>query len=121
MITLKNLKEVGSQEVFDQVCNHLLSQNEACMEYHHNVYTCTYKNSKGQKCAAGCFIADEEYHGMFEGKCWTSLVDMGLVPEAHQTAIRSFQRIHDESSPSSWRERLEEYAKMKSLNFNYGC
>jgi hypothetical protein len=58
---------------------------------------------------------------MFEGKCWTSLVDMGLVPEAHHTAIRSFQIIHDESSPSSWRERLEEYAKMKSLNFNYGC
>lgn len=119
MITLKTLPQATAQEVFDQVTNHLLTQNQACMSYCFNVTSCSYKNEEGLKCAAGCFIADEEYHGMMEGKSWTSLVDMGLAPEAHQTAISSYQKLHDEVDPKYWREMLEEYSKRHALDFNY--
>ena len=119
MITLKTLPQATAQEVFDQVVKHLLTQNQACMSYHHNVYTCSYKNEQGLKCAAGCFVADEEYHCMMEGKGWKSLVEMGFAPEAHHTAILSYQRFHDEVDPKYWREMLEEYAKMHALDFNY--
>lgn len=119
MITLKTLPQATAQEVFDQVVNHLLTQNQACMSYCNNVYTCSYKNDEGLKCAAGCFVADEDYHCMMEGKSWKSLVEMGLAPEAHQTSISSYQKLHDEYSPEQWKNLLEEYAKMHALDFNY--
>lgn len=102
MITLKTLPQASAQEVFDQVAEHLLTQNE--QSYGDDM--CRYR-SFGLKCAAGSLIGHDEYQSMFEGKAWNILTDKGLVPAAHQDLIVSLQMVHDDFSPKAWRRRLQ--------------
>ena len=128
MITLKTLKNSTKQEVFDQVVNHLLTQRKQCktMTFERSDYfelpsggICAYRNGEGLKCAAGCFIADDEYKESFEGQKWMNLVDRGCVPLEHSRLITDVQYIHDEKNPEDWDEYLKSYAKNYSLEYNY--
>lgn len=102
MITLKNLKKVSKQQVFDQVAEHLLKQNKAS----DIGGVCAYRGPRGLKCAAGCLIADDEYNPSWEQKGWNMLVTNGEVPSAHKTLIRDLQTIHDEYNEDEWRKQL---------------
>jgi hypothetical protein len=118
-ITLSTLSEATEQEVFNQICLHLLTQNERCVntEIGEDKY-CVYKNEGGSKCAAGCLIADDEYSCVMEHRAWYSLVNTGLVPDTHMALIAHMQRIHDEEVPSDWQKKLRSLAESQELSFN---
>lgn len=105
MITLATLEKATVREVFNQVKNHVLTQNEKCQLVPHGA--CAYRNKEGLKCAAGCLISDDEYKEDFECKNWQALVNNGLVPTAHYELIKHLQDIHDNSSVDQWENKLD--------------
>lgn len=121
-ITLKNLAEATQQQIFDQVAEHLLHQNE--ISAHKNPKTefpgyCSYRGPRGLKCAAGCLIADDEYDPMMDSgtdTSWADLATKGAVPQEHTMFIRELQVIHDTASVSRWYEHLELFARQSGLN-----
>lgn len=104
MITLATLEKATARQIFDQVKNHLLTQNEKCQLVEHGA--CAYRNKEGLKCAAGCLISDDEYSENFECHNWQALVESRVVPTAHYKLIKTLQMIHDESNPDRWAEQL---------------
>lgn len=122
MITLKTLPQASPQEVFDQVAQHLLTQNEKFKSKSSNGEVCLYRSGE-LKCAAGCLIGDDEYvssmDGDGEGSSWTNLVNLGAVPPEHQNLVTPLQNIHDNDDPDEWAELLEEFADENSLDWNF--
>ena len=117
MITLKTLKKVGSQKVFDQVATHLLTQkkksrkrDDLCVDG----YSCVYRGNKGLKCAAGCLISDEEFEKL-EPEAntydWDAMIRMQIAPAEHGALIGDLQAIHDTTPVKKWYESLERLAE----------
>ena len=130
MITLKTLEKATAQEVFDQVCKHMLAQRKksvrnirgAAVEFvdsEEQNGSCAYRGYRGLKCAAGCLIADDEYSEKMELNGWHELVADGLVPEAHKELIRELQKIHDFELAHNWALELEGLAERLDLDYKY--
>lgn len=122
MITLKNLPQATAQQVFDQVARHLLTQGRrsvtevpALIRFGSSS-VCAYRGDGGLKCAAGCFIGDDEYMRDFEGKTWNKLVEYG-IPIMHNALIRQLQLIHDGVTPGLWKEKLINLAMIAGLSY----
>ena len=128
MITLKTLESATSQEVFDQVCKHMLDQGKKSVRNIHRAAvdfgeqdggSCAYRGKQGLKCAAGCLIADDEYSEKMELNGWHELVADGLVPEAHKELIRELQKIHDFELAHNWALELEGLAERLDLDYKH--
>jgi len=115
-ITLKNLHLATEQEVFDQVANHLLTQKRKSKDG--GIY-CKYRDSKGNKCAAGCLISDKEYDETMENISWAQLVEDRYVPHYHGVLIRDLQIVHDKEYQSRWKSALKRVAKEYKLVFKF--
>lgn len=113
MITLATLPTATAQQVFDQGARHLLTQ----MAKSATDNICLYRTkSLSLSCAAGCFIADEEYKSEMENETWGLLLTKGFVPSGHQYLIRSLQTIHDCYPVSEWRLNLKVVADSYDLD-----
>jgi hypothetical protein len=115
MITLKTLPDATAQEVFDQVANHLLTQNKESIkdlqcQYHYNEL----------KCAAGCLIAEDEYDPKMDlrNHSWIGLINKFGITDKHHQLITRLQFIHDKYSPNNWKTELIELAEKKGLNYD---
>ena len=113
IVTLANLHEATAQQVFDQVKNHLLTQNERSL----NGISCRYREGEGLKCAAGCLMTDSEYRLVFEEKEWEVLISFGWVPDNHGELISDLQNIHDNDPILYWKEALQELASKHNLKY----
>lgn len=109
MITLSTLHLASAQEVFDQAATHLLRQGVQSI----NSKTCMYRSPEGLKCAAGCFISDEEYLTSYEGRSWNLLLDL---PGHHRELIRKLQELHDYRHPNKWGKALRALARDEGLS-----
>lgn len=117
-ITLKTLKLTTAQEVFDQVAKHLLTQrkkNES-LDRELGIKTCRYRGDNGLKCAAGCLIADDEYHPSMEGLSWDVLVGQFKLSDRYSRLISELQMIHDSFDPKNWLIILKKLAEKWDLN-----
>lgn len=114
MITLATLPQATAQEVFDQVKNHLLTQNR---KSYGGFGSCVYRGENGTKCAAGCLISDEEYRKEFENQTWYTLCMEGRVPIQHQSLISDLQDIHDHFITREWPSELKKLAETDNLNY----
>ena len=114
MITLKTLPQATAQEVFDQAAKHLIAQGERSTE--HDGTACLYLSPDGLKCAAGCFIGDDEYTGEYEANDWAILIDEEVAPQIHDALIINLQSIHDRHQPCEWPSLLQELAESLGLN-----
>lgn len=116
MITLETLKDASTQEVFDQVATHLLTQ----MKKSQNNDGCFYRHD-GLMCAAGCLISDSEYNSEMDigDSSWSGLISRGLVTDQHHDFISELQFLHDEYEPSSWPEELKELSVKYNLEFKH--
>lgn len=103
MITLKTLALSHAQDVFNQVKTHLLTQMEQSRS---SGGACRYRGPRGLKCAAGCLIADDEYHLEMEDMIWDALVRDDTVPGAHVDLVGSLQSVHDGTPPAMWEASL---------------
>lgn len=120
MITLATLPQATAQEVFDQVKNHLLTQNaKSIMEGANGAdgEGCAYRGVRGLKCAAGCLIGDDEYKLSFENRTWGNLLHEQNFPLHHEALIRRLQYIHDAKDVSNWPYELKELAQEFHLNY----
>jgi hypothetical protein len=117
MITLATLDQATAQEVFTQVKDHLLKQNERSLSPTGDD-NCAYRGADGKKCAAGCLMTDKEASTITEGKTWDSLVLMGKVRHFHHDLISDLQRIHDQySDVEDWPELLQNLAYKYNLKY----
>ena len=116
MITLKTLPQATAQEVFDQVATHLLTQYRRTQRYENSSYGCAYRGPTGDRCAAGCLIAEDEYRPRWESHSWLHLVDEGYVPSNHASLINQLQGVHDIWKPNEWKEQLARVAGRRDLN-----
>lgn len=112
MLSAKTLPKAKSQEVFDHVANHLLTQKQKSLSQGSTF--CRYRTLK-LRCAAGCLFTDDEYDKDFEGCSWLELADNGSVPKKHAALIQQLQNIHDDIPVSSWKTKLNELAKKRKL------
>ena len=114
MITLKTLPQATTQQVFDQVAVHLLTQNAQSKD---SAGECLYRGPNGLKCAAGCLIGDDEYQGAMENKTWAGLfIDSYIKTRAHNVLISRLQDIHDDFLPYEWAAALRQTAWDYKLN-----
>ncbi len=116
-ITLSTLPQATAQEVFNQVVDHLLTQNQKSYTSHGG---CLYRGPDNLKCAAGCLISDEEYRPEWEQNGWDVLVEGGQVPDAHYELIRALQGVHDSCMVEDWPSFLKTLASENGLSFNSG-
>jgi hypothetical protein len=128
MITLATLSQATAQEVFTQGKDHLLKQGKKSVEGFGSSSICKYRANGGElKCAAGIFIADEEYQEEMDktpnpesdiglGTSWLSLIGRSLVPDTvHNNLISELQSIHDNAFPEAWPSHLKLLAKREGL------
>jgi hypothetical protein len=119
MITLKTLHRATAQEVFDQAAKHLLTQNRKCENPDGKCkYRLILSDGEALKCAAGCFISDDEYKESLEDIPWGVLVGGGSVDETHSDLIDRLQYIHDNYPVERWEPRLAYLAEKLGLQFN---
>lgn len=102
-----------SQEVFDFVAHHLLTQNEKSMRGN----LCKYKSQRTLKCAAGCLISEDNYDTGFEGLGWNEVSDkLGMFN--HWGLVVDLQGLHDLTSLENWKAELHKLADRYDLNSN---
>jgi hypothetical protein len=123
------------QAIFDQVVNHLLTQNAVSWDTNG---ICQYRGPNGMKCAVGCLIDDAYYHPDMEDMSIQSairdqhimasrkllvdaLINSGVDLNDPTTAklLDHLQQVHDRSSPYNWEMRLKLEAEEFGLQFNY--
>ena len=109
------LKDMSAQEVFDVVCDHLLTQNERSEIDDGNGTTCLY-NGDGMCCAAAPFI--KKYDPTMENANWESVVGQGFADVNHLDLIEALQNVHDRSDVNEWYDGLNKLAKIHNLKFN---
>lgn len=113
---------MNRQQVFDQVCNHLLTQGEPAISGD----DCVYRADGGLTCAVGCLISDEHYSEDFEGcnaddervqravrrslSCDLLDVDIALLV--------ALQDIHDNYRSYEWVTALQGLAADLDLAYN---
>lgn len=125
-ITLATLHLATKQEVFEQVAKHLLKQNakSGVLASYEDGETllCKYRAPNGLSCAAGCLIAEDEYHPNFEGKSWFGLTDPTNdynITDTHDKLINALQDIHDNHAVYNWPTLLTKLAERLKLDYSF--
>lgn len=98
-MTDQNAETAQLQEIYNKVCQHLLSMPEQSVDP--KTGTCLYRGPKGAKCAAGILIPDEIYKPHMEGREFDALCrdfpEIGtLFSIAEQELILHLQGVHDD-------------------------
>jgi hypothetical protein len=117
-VKLSNLHECSKQDVFEQVANHLILQNQRSTGNKH----CLYLSSEGFQCAVGCMIPKKEYRKGMEGLSWHKLFGKyvkNTLPDDLYNFIDELQKIHDEESPYYWLEKLKYLGLRYDLDVNF--
>lgn len=105
---------MNSQEIFDKVAEHLLTQNcRSVKKDALGMYPCVYRTTEGLKCAIGCLIPEELYDPLMEGLPVETLLRGFIelreyVPEV--SLAKSLQTVHDLHPPEAWRDELKSVA-----------
>jgi hypothetical protein len=118
MITLKTLPQATAQQVFDQGVRHLLTQGKKSTTITEDgARICAYHNQDGTRCAAGCFISEDEYDSTIEGESWLGLsTHCSKIPDNHNGIIDRLQDTHDHWEVSQWPQRLFSLAFIFNLD-----
>ena len=88
------VREWSSQQLFDYVAKHLVTQGRAAM----SGAACCYRTPSGDMCAVGCLIPDADYEEWFEGHTLELLPDLeALLGVDHSKLLHSLQIVHDYS------------------------
>lgn len=111
---------MNTQQIFDTVVTHLLTQNARSFG---EAWTCAYRGEGGRMCAVGCLIKDEHYRPDLEGISVDSVSVMVAVEASlgrtldQQEAylLRGLQATHDSVPTQEWPAALGRIAKTESL------
>ena len=111
IITLANLAESTTQEVFDHVVAHARKQKVKSMVGS----DCRYRDMKGNSCFAGCLMTDQEYisSGVKEGYTWEF-----MNIDANEDLISKLQYIHDMEMIYMWEDSFKNIAFEMNLKYS---
>lgn len=112
------MNTLSSQEIFDKVATHLLTQGKRALLPSGD---CAYRGQDGSKCAIGCLIPDDLYEGTFkqyEGKVWCVIPDdellkIGIEKDKNYRLLTQLQSVHDNlyEDPAFWKQDLRKLAE----------
>lgn len=120
MITLTTLPQATAQEVFEQIANHLITQNAKSVDELHPAKICMYRSPFTKlKCAAGCLIADHEYESEYENNNWRELIVKHGISNNHADLIFKLQKLHDTYEPCEYKEKLIELGNRNDLDTTF--
>ena len=114
----------SAQEIFDKVVIALRKQGKKSMDNTmQDGNICRYRDYRGNKCAIGHLLSDEEYRPSMEGNSVRSLISFRLVSDAtiewmkpHLDLLIALQAIHDSvGGPQMWENKWEKLAKKNGL------
>jgi hypothetical protein len=99
------------QQIFDKVAKHLLKQGKRSKNEEGD---CRYRSPDGTRCAVGCLIPTNLYHGKLEGVSAEALPNallrqMGV--HLNKLLLSRLQSVHDDIEPEYWRDSLGNVAK----------
>ena len=99
---------MDAQDIFDKVCNHLLSQGERSLG---TDGLCRYRGEDGFKCAVGAVIPDRLYLPEFERNNVIRLLKWyaDKLPrwfKTHRKLLLDLQLLHDNTAPCHWKQAL---------------
>lgn len=97
------IEDLTEQEIFNQVSNHLLTQNAKSID---EVGNCLYRGLNDCKCAIGCLIKDDKYDTTLEGKNVACLTRENLLPVERVMLLAALQSIHDRHPVGVWGDLL---------------
>ncbi len=111
---------MNTQEIFDKVAKHLLTQNAKSGDGSNYLY----RGPNGMMCAVGCLIDDNAYSPDFE-KCRIqsppvkeALFSSGVVCQHdNESLLTRLQMIHDYKDVVNWKQQLESCANHFGLKF----
>ncbi len=121
------MKEFNRQEIFNTVAEHLLTQGRQAKKADNS--SCVYRSTNGDKCAIGCLIPDDRYSPKLENNTaltlHTRIYTNGLsyleqalgysINAKDAIFLRDLQRIHDQTVPANWIQKLKEFAVENNL------
>lgn len=124
----EKLPDYTSQEIFNKVARHLLTQNEKAQKGIHCMYRLTVKrmNKEGVeesvtlKCGAGAMIEDEDYKVEMENKPIGYLVGGEQISrlnyDSHDFLLSRLQAVHDGVDVCEWKNKLGAVGREFKLN-----
>lgn len=104
-----------SQEMFDTVARHLLTQGRRSLRGAGPSAVCAYRGWDGTKCAIGAIIPDDEYDPIMEGITVESMRVSTICRDTLPLAIR-LQFVHDQIRPGDWPRALLKLAESFDLD-----
>ena len=86
-----------SQQVYDTVAAHLLTQGRPAKIVIKSVARCAYRDHQGFRCAVGCLIPDDRYDPAMESKTPRELKREypDLLPDVPIDLLHELQHSHD--------------------------
>jgi hypothetical protein len=118
-VLAESLEGKTFREIFDIAKAHLLTQKARSIS--EEDACCQYRGPNGLKCAVGCFIPDDKYTPLIEGKPVDPLFAR-YTKKPYWTLLADIQGIHDGWEPEDWEQQLhlmegnlEEYEAMAPL------
>lgn len=119
---------MNTQELFDKVATHLLTQNAKAHNPDDLDYLghprCMYRALDGKLCAVGCLITDENYNPNQEGepaRVLKNIIELSVGRKLLHSEVRlltELQSIHDRRQVKDWRYFLTKLAEENELNTN---
>jgi hypothetical protein len=106
---------MNSQELFDIVAKHLLTQDRQSLD---SDGSCMYRGCGGRMCAIGVLIPDELYEPWMDANGALTRVIVAIDLGEHYELCRRLQRVHDVHLPAGWRHQLKLAAYDFGLEFN---
>lgn len=116
---------MNSQEIFDKVSRHLLTQGERSMMPVDTVdgrdSICAYRGECGKMCAVGVLIDDAAYTDLLEGKAVNDAFVVAAlrasgVEDGTSPLLQELQAVHDAVPSRYWGEALSSIAEKFDLS-----
>lgn len=101
------------KQIAELVRDHLLNQAQKARNPSSTVcvYRSTPSDPHGYKCAVGCLIPEESYHGSMDYDCGMMVVqrhiDAAHIPASLLNLLLILQNIHDKAPVSQWERELD--------------
>lgn len=120
------MKTPTSQQIFNKVATHLLTQKKKSLKKKSLKKTrgadddaCLYRGPGGLKCAIGCLIPDSKYDECMENKIVKDILlnypELRPYLGANESLLEDLQAIHDTDEVKEWFNQLKKTAKDHGL------
>lgn len=115
------MENLNAQQVFDRVSDHLLTQKKKslrprCDWFEAKKPECAYRGVNGLKCAVGALLTDYDMKIVKETVLAIDYSNKFETIKNNLWLVDELQKVHDNTRPSRWIEKLAVLAKKHNLD-----